>query len=106
MSHLRLAQFESNFIQGMSASDRARRLTPKLIELAEEIDLLAKAAPTEAGRELWELEALHVRNAADLLRVLEQEQWRQREAAKLFLCGQIDRSALRSITESWNNDPS
>lgn len=103
-----LADRERQHAANLRPSERAKRLAPKLVDLAIEQRLRARMAKTPAEAELLELEAVWATQAADLLATLETEQWRQREASKLFLCGQIDRQELRAITEGWNisNPPS
>lgn len=99
-----LAEREAELIASLHPSAEAKRLAPKLRDDAAERRSLASTAKTEAGRQLHELAALHLERAAELLRILEQEQWRQREAIKLHLHGTLERTNLRRIAESWNGD--
>jgi hypothetical protein len=99
-----LAKRERAFAAKLGHSERAKRLYPKLKELIDEHQRRIMTAKTPVQAELLELEVVWIEQARELLRILEQEQWRQREGAKLFLCGHIDRSALRNISETWNND--
>lgn len=98
-----LAEREIALTEHMSASDRAKRLAPMLREIAEELERRNTSSPTL--RELWRLEVVRIRAAAELLRILEQEQFRQRTAAAIFLDGRMDRADLRNITRTWNDSP-
>jgi hypothetical protein len=84
--------------------DEAKRLAPKLRELAGELRLQSRATARAATAQLRELEAEWATRAAELLRILAQEQWRQREAIKLYLHGREDRAFLRRVSETWNED--
>ncbi|WP_327210134.1 hypothetical protein [Rhizobium leguminosarum] len=60
---------------------------------------MAKLASTDASKEF---DAAIIGLAAEALRRCEQEQWRQREASKLFLHRRFSESDLRDVSESWN----
>jgi hypothetical protein len=101
-----LAQAEMRFISRMSPSDEAKRLAPKLIEEAVEARHRArlKEGMGKAHFELDDLAAVRLERAAELLRILEQEQFRQRTAAAIHLDGRMSTSDLRQVTRSWNGD--
>lgn len=84
-----LQQAERRICATLTPPERAKRLFKSLGETVEEVRRLASCALTPASRELWAMEAERIEQARECLRVLEQEQWRQRESAKLFLHGQI-----------------
>lgn len=100
----RLAESEQRISLSMGPSERAKRLFPRLREVVVEHRRRAAMA-TGANAELLELEAVQIELAADLLRILAQEQWRQREAIKLYLHAREDRPFLRRVSETWNEDP-
>lgn len=101
-----LAQAEARIVATMSPSDEAKRLAPKLIEEAVEARHRArlKSGMGKADFELDDLAAVRLERAAELLRILEQEQFRQRESARLYLDGRVDRAFLRRAAWSWNGD--
>jgi hypothetical protein len=94
-----LAEKEKALAAKLGPSERAKRLAPKLLEEAAECRLEARFMPNV---ELLELRAALLEEAADLLRILETEQFRQRTAAATHLHGRMDRAELRQITQSWN----
>ncbi len=94
-----LADKEKKFAASLAPSERAKRLYPKLLEEAEECRRDAGAA---LNRELLELRAELLQQAADLIRILETEQFRQRTAAATHLDGKMDRADLRRVTRTWN----
>jgi hypothetical protein len=63
---------------------------------------MAKLVSTDASKEIYEFDAAIIELAAEALRRCEQEQWRQREASKLFLHRRFSESDLRDVSESWN----
>lgn len=97
-----LATRERKLAESLQPSDRAKRLAPTLIEISREILLRAR---NDVERELGELHVERLRQASDLLRILETEQFRQREAIKLYHHGGLDRSALNRIAATWNEEP-
>lgn len=103
MTYKTLAAREADFIASMLPSNEAKRLAPKLRELAEEHRRQASHS-TPAGREMHDLEAFRVDRAAELIRILETEQFRQRESIKLYLAGREDRDFLRRVASTWNDD--
>lgn len=98
-----IAETEAGIAMSLRPYERAKRLAPGLREEAEECRREATMA-TAAKADLLGLRAERLEQAADLLRILAQEQWRQREAAKIYLHGRMGRSELREITETWNDD--
>jgi hypothetical protein len=101
MSDQSLAERERQFCASLGYSERAKRIAPKLGEVSEELQTKA-ARVSGAEKELLELAAEQIDQARDLLRILEQEQWRQREAINLYLYGKVDRDFLKNISSSWN----
>ena len=107
-----LAEAERDLAKTLGPSARAKRLAPKLGEIAEEMNATAvslaaghRPVATPAAAEIMDLSAELVDQARDLLRILEQEQFRQRTAIQMFLQGQVDREFLRKVAYSWNGDP-
>ena len=107
-----LAEAEREFAKTLGPSEKAKRLAPKLGEIAEEMNVTAvslaqglRPVATPAAAELMDLSAELVDQARDLLRILEQEQFRQRTAIQMFLAGRVDRDFLRNVSGSWNGDP-
>ncbi len=103
-----LAETERRFTAGMDPSARAKRLYSALEDTVAELHRMAKSCrpDADATRELLELEAERVEQARQLLRILETEQFRQRETIKHYLYGHGSRDSLRTVSGSWNNDPS
>ncbi len=99
-----LVEFERDYTASMTASQKAKRLHVSLKDVSGEL-IVKSMLGTEAQKELFELYAERVSQAADLLRVLELEQWRQRESIKLFLARREDESFLRRVSSTWNDDP-
>jgi hypothetical protein len=106
-----LVELEREILQHMDASSRAKRIAPRLGEIAKEMSETAAqlanghrpvAAP--AAAELMACSAELVSQASELLRVLEQEQYRQRTAIQMFLYGRADRDFLQNVAHSWNGD--
>lgn len=94
-----LAAKEKKLAASLGPSERAKRLYPKLMEEAVELRRDAKRA---LNSELLEFRAELMEQAADIIRVLETEQFRQRTAAATHLDGMMDRAELRSIVKTWN----
>lgn len=99
-----LAECEKEFCAALTPDALAKRLAPKLEEVASEISRRGRSATNPDARELLDLEAAVVELSVEALRRCEQEQCRQREAIKLFLHGRITQGDLRKISESWNGD--
>lgn len=99
-----LAESEKAFSASLMPDALAKRMAPKLMEVASEIARRGASATNPDEKELLELDAAVVELSVEALRRCEQEQWRQREAIKLFLHGRITQSDLRKISESWNGD--
>jgi hypothetical protein len=99
-----LAEREKEFCASLQPDALAKRLVPKLVEVAAEMEQLAATARTAASKELFKFDAAVLVLAAEALRRCEQEQWRQREAIKLFLHRRMTETDLRRISESWNGD--
>ncbi len=90
----------------MDEETRGRFLMLRLPDLQRELEHEAKKpGMSETGVELWTYDAAIVKATEDILRIMCVEQWRQREAIKLYLAGQIDRGSLRDISNSWNKGP-
>lgn len=90
-------------ILAQSKKDGAKSIVNKLINFIKEREAYRPShLKTEAANEIYDLETQVMKSAAEMIPVLETEQWRQREAIKLFLHGQIDRNELRRISETWN----
>jgi hypothetical protein len=101
-----LTEWLRGFTKGMPADTLAKYIHPKLLEAAEESSRAAKRLKaTEAEISLGNFYAEVILLAAKALQKCEQEQWRQREAIKLFLYGQLDRHRLRDISSTWNYSP-
>lgn len=83
--------------------DQCRFLRARLPDVIRELEHEAeKPGMSPTGVELWTYDSLIVAKALELLKIIEMEQWRQREAIKLYLQGQIDRGSMRAIAYSWN----
>lgn len=99
-----LGEREKAFVASMGPEDRAKRAAQKMRELAEETraDTQYKGA---AAQELGELAAVRMEEAAEMLRVMSLEQFRQRETMRHYLDGRVDRDFMRGVARTWNDDP-
>lgn len=95
-------QFEKTMAE-IGIEDRTKVILDRLSDVQRELDHESKKhgmSPT--GKELWDYDAAVIEQAGKLLHALAMEQYRQREAAKLYLAGRIDRDDLRRISSNWN----
>jgi hypothetical protein len=99
-----LSKHEEEYYKGLDNRSKAKRIVEKLYHVESELEFKAGYSKTHDMQELaiWERDI--VTNARLLITVLEQEQWRQREAIKLFLAGRVDRAFIRNVSETWNGD--
>lgn len=98
-------------LAGKTPSDQARHLSQALLSESNEVEEYEiSLAKTDAARELLKLRVGVMRHSADMLRALDQEQFRQRTASQNFLSRVIpegtDRGKLRDIANTWNHPPS
>jgi len=97
-------QFIEN-LRDLSPEAKVKAVLPRLEDLVRELGKEAiKPGMSETGKDLWTYDAAVVLQAHELLHQMVTEQWRQREAIKLYLAGQIDRGSLRSISNTWDGD--
>ena len=99
-----LAESELAFIKGMLPEDRAKRAVEKLRQMANETrkDTEYKGG---AAKELGELNAVRMEEAAEVIRIMSLEQFRQRETIRHYLDGRVDRLFMRGVAATWNGDP-
>ena len=104
MSDKTLAEMRNEFYKTLSNEDRSKHLVNKLYDVEKELEMTAAYAKSETWKELalWQRDV--VGDSRKLIEVLAREQWRQREAIKLFLHGQVDRHFLRNVSETWNGE--
>lgn len=99
--------FLSHLAGFTDAEGKARFLRHKTTDAIQRLrsqQRLIQRQEAEAEMAEYDINLLHT--MGETLDVMEREQWRQREAIKLFLHGQIDRQALRRISETWNGEGS
>lgn len=98
----RLADSEHEFCKQLSPEALATRCHAKLNELLASLEYNKSRARRDDEIELIELEQAWLITTINLLPILATEQFRQREANKLFLHGKLSREELRNISETWN----
>jgi hypothetical protein len=81
----------------------AKRIVDKLDETAKELEFNAARAEGNE-RILLEFDARNVREAIDLIKVLDTEVFRLRAAIGHHHYGQMSGPQLRAISQTWNDD--
>ena len=102
-----LAESVKRHAEGRLPDDRAKWLYPRLLDDAKEADQEAQLARDRgkgSAAELLEMRAEQMRQAAELIRILSTEQFRQRETIKHYLHGRGDTASLRLVSSTWNGD--
>lgn len=105
-----LTEMEKSLLSKLTPTKKAQKLADRVCEIVTELDWMAKriAESMKNPNSLLEMTRMYqydLKEIAEMLRILEQEQFRQREAIKLFLHRREGESFLRLVSESWNNDP-
>lgn len=104
LSILQSFRRECQFKRG---TDLAKYIATKLAFVRSSLTLShdgRKVTASDAAKELYEYDLGIIGDSIDLIAKLDNEQFRQREAIKLYLHGQIDRNELRRISETWNGE--
>lgn len=112
MKEKNLSDSLRRLIADMLPDERAKYIAKQLTTITEHFHEGAQRSHRERSRfgdsavnaEMFEFYETILTETLASMKVLEREQWRQREAAKLFLHGAVDRHFLRRVTESWNGD--
>lgn len=73
-----------------------------LLSAAKEFEIHAKRATHDATRECAQMDADNCTQGANLIKALDTEVFRLRQAIGHFLYGKMSRHDLRKITETWN----
>lgn len=81
-----------------NARNPAVKAAQNLAETAKELRLML-----HGDKELHEIDAKHCDDAAALLRVLDTEVFRHRQAILTYCDGRMERSDLRSIARTWDD---
>lgn len=89
-----------------NAEGRARYLRHKTTDMIQRLKADQRIIPakSEAAAEMADYDITLIHTLSETLDTMAREQWRQREAIKLFLHGQIDCKTLQRISETWNGD--
>lgn len=87
----------------MPEHPKAKRIVDALAGAENEFRLKARAS-SGASAELAELDAAACANGAGLIKTLDTEVFRLRQAIGCYLHGRLDRGDLRKIAETWNGD--
>ena len=87
---------------GEDVTQQAKATADRLRSAATELRIAGQLRRTPAATELAEMDAKACEDAADLLRKLDTEVFRLREAIGCYDYGRLSRNSLVEISRSWN----
>jgi len=93
-----LAEADAKFCASLLPDALAKRTAPQLVEIAKEIRIQHRNA------EMAEADAARCERAAVVLRKLETEVFRLRQAIGCYADGRLGLPELTEVSRSWNKD--
>ncbi len=87
---------------GEDVTQHAKATADRLKAAANELRIAGQLRGTPAAKELAEMDASACEDATDLLRKLDTEVFRLREAIGCWYYGRLSRSDLVDISRTWN----
>jgi hypothetical protein len=108
MSEKTLSELFTEHLAGFSNTEgRARFLRHKTTDAIQRLkgdQRILTRSKDHAEMVEYDITLLH--HLGETLDTVEREQWRQREAIKLYLHGRLTLEELRRISETWNGETS